>query len=417
MEEDKEKKLIAGMEKFIAEQNASATDASDHHDASDGSSKDVQMSMTEKDFENTALLWFPEKAEIINRAIDDVMGFAYGYLDGDFSRTLIALLEEWKDHPLIRKYSAFLELIWRKGDPFMQTALSVTAIEALACRGEPVWRRFGYYLSEEFRAWINDVSVPGNIVLNPGRGTPLLTSLYGHDLTACRLRPGQQGAEPVQKDNFFMLGSYHIIAGRIERFCNHPERLQKAFRDLKWANIDSEYHRLVFRRENEVNDCLHIVVSRFPAGFLRKNIVDAFLHTMLIIHQLTDIPDSADLTDLAHFSRTEEEWNKIPAEQRCTDGAAALERFYTNDVCWENILIGKNPETGTPEWINTDDYSHCDEQACEKPASLLTRLPANMELIGGNADHQAGLTETYIGAENDCFMTVILQESYPCDVS
>lgn len=415
--EEKDKQLAADMEKFIAEQNA----LSESYGAPSVSAAD-QGTMTEEDIEAAGLLWFPEKEEIINMNLDDETDFWYGYLDVDFSRTLITLLEEWKNHPLIWKYTAFLELVWRTRDPHMLNALSVTAIEALGCLGDPVWTRFGYYLSDEFRAWINDFSIQGNVMLNYGRGIPRLTSLNGQNLPAYRLQPDHQVKEPRQENDVFMLGSYHIIDGRVKRFRNRPQLLQKACNDLGWVNIDSEYHRFVFRNEKGANYSVYIIFSRFPAGYLRENIVGAFLHSVLIIHQLIDAPESVGLTnmvtDIVHFSQSEDEWNMISAEQRYTDAGATLNRFYT-DERYGTPLLDKNPETGTMELINTDYtdfFSRCDEQACKKMVSLLNHLPANTVLIGGNFETQTRITETYkftdtyIGAEDDCFMTIITQE-------
>ena len=407
--EENIQKLTAGMEQFIAEQNAFAAQKSNCNSAYDGPvTEDDQTLMTEEDFENIALLWFPEKAEIIMQEIDDVKGFAYGYLDGDCSNTLIELLNEWTDHTLIWKYCRFLELIWQKGDSRMKNALCVTTIESLGCMGGDVWQRFGYYLSEEFRNWINNVAVPGNIFLSYRQRAPLLTSLHGYDLPGNILPVIDKTGAGYLETTYdpFMLGSYHILWGRIIRFENHPERMIQEVSNLKWVDINSEYHRVTFTDENGRKDCFQVIISHFPTGFLRTNIVDAFLHTVLIVHCLSGMSDPENKSDISNFRCSEEEWNQIPVEQRCAD-ARSMMKSYNGDWFPSNI-IDKNPQTGIPELHNVDYYSRVDADACHKLASLISPLPVNTDHFGGELKpDQRWTSEIHFGTKDDCFMTIL----------
>ncbi len=375
-----------------------------------------QPQMTEEDFEDTALRWFPEKAEIIVRETDQD-SFSYGYMERDFSKTLIRLLETWKDHELIWRYCGFLELIWRKGDSCMRNAMCVTVLEILPMAGENIWCRFGYYLSDAFRTWINDKVVPSNLAL-AGCRICRLTSFQGADLPDYSFPtssdvgfPSREHTGQRQEENIFLLGSYDVIAGRLNRWLRDPDRFQIAVSNLQWIDIVSEYYRVAFRNEKSERDCIHILFSRFPKGSLRENIVGSFLHTMLIACQLTGLPDQKDTRDPVYFRCTEEEWNRTSEGQRHAIAASALKEFYTADFFLESTLIRKDPKTGMPDLHIPDDYARMDRQAYDRLALLLSRLPANMERIGVNLTKNR-CRETYLGAEDDCLLTVIMDASF-----
>ena len=396
--EEKIGQLTLGMERFIAEQNAAAAEAPPAPAAAEN-----DPVMTEQDFEDIAPDLFPEKAEIILRETDDVKGFAYGYLDGDLSKTLIGLLEEWTEHELIWKYCRFLELIWKKGDPYMRNALCVTAIEALGCCGGAVWQRFGYYLSGAFRDWINEEAVPGNVALSYRCRPPLLTSLDGDDLPrivphkASDSRP-EPGADP------FMMGTYPVIHGRIERYINHHDRLSRDVGKLKWVDVRSECHRVVFRDDHGREDSFLIILSQFPENYLRPNIADAFLHTVLITHHFTGTRE----TDEACFSRTVEEWEKYPAERRRADAAAMIGEGRAYGSPYLSLLIKKDPETGLAELADPDHYARTDAGAFNKLASLLLPLPADTDQFAADWNKETNTScETILGTRGDCFMTVL----------
>lgn len=67
---------------------------------------------------------------------------------------LISLLETNRDRCLIKKYCDFAETMWRDGDDYVVNVVDVTILERIS--DDPiVWQRFGAYISEDFKRYIN----------------------------------------------------------------------------------------------------------------------------------------------------------------------------------------------------------------------------------------------------------------------
>ena len=75
---------------------------------------------------------------------------------------LIDLLESNKDADKIKKYCAFIEFMWQQGDDSIKNVVDVSILERLSDDPE-VWQRFGTYISDEFKQYINAVAIPENL--------------------------------------------------------------------------------------------------------------------------------------------------------------------------------------------------------------------------------------------------------------
>ncbi len=75
---------------------------------------------------------------------------------------LTALLRENTQPDSIRQYCDVIETMWKQGNAAVVNVVEVTILEYLT--DEPVlWQRFGEYISEEFKKYINEVCIPENL--------------------------------------------------------------------------------------------------------------------------------------------------------------------------------------------------------------------------------------------------------------
>jgi hypothetical protein len=78
---------------------------------------------------------------------------------------LIELLERETDTPVISTYTGFIERMWREGDESVRNVVDVTILERLS-DDRKVWNRFGKYISDEFKNYINTEWIENNIAIS-----------------------------------------------------------------------------------------------------------------------------------------------------------------------------------------------------------------------------------------------------------
>ncbi|MCI8417518.1 MAG: hypothetical protein HFI33_08520 [Lachnospiraceae bacterium] len=80
-------------------------------------------------------------------------------------KPLFELLRKKGSCELIRNYCNAMEQMWREGDQEVMDALEMTILEHLS-EDEVIWQRFGTYVSEDFRNYINEEVLEGNIMMS-----------------------------------------------------------------------------------------------------------------------------------------------------------------------------------------------------------------------------------------------------------
>lgn len=83
-------------------------------------------------------------------------------LAGDLiTEPLIELLRWNKQTELITVYCNLIEQMWRDGNDDVVNVVDVTILERLSDE-EKIWYRFGAYISDEFKRFINEEQIPNN---------------------------------------------------------------------------------------------------------------------------------------------------------------------------------------------------------------------------------------------------------------
>ena len=83
-------------------------------------------------------------------------------LAGDLiTEPLIELLRWNKNTKLITEYCNLIEQMWRDGDDDVVNVVDVTILERLSDE-EKIWHRFGTYISDDFKRFINEEQIPNN---------------------------------------------------------------------------------------------------------------------------------------------------------------------------------------------------------------------------------------------------------------
>ncbi len=121
--------------------------------------------MTNEEFADKLVNLFPDKASSLSEHFQD-----YGELLGhvffaeEIGEPLIVLLRENKVIPTIVKYCSFIEEMWICGSEGVQNIVDVTLLERLSDESD-VWVRFGTYISDGFKAYINDIVINENVMM------------------------------------------------------------------------------------------------------------------------------------------------------------------------------------------------------------------------------------------------------------
>lgn len=77
---------------------------------------------------------------------------------------LIKLLRWNKQVELITKYCSLIELMRREGDDDVINVVDVTILERLS-DDDKIWYRFGNYISDDFKRYINEEQIPNNLMM------------------------------------------------------------------------------------------------------------------------------------------------------------------------------------------------------------------------------------------------------------
>ena len=80
------------------------------------------------------------------------------------SNPLIELLEGGADNLSVSKYAGFIELMWREGGETAKNVVDVTILERLS-DDKDTWHRFGMFISDDFRNYINNELIPQNCAM------------------------------------------------------------------------------------------------------------------------------------------------------------------------------------------------------------------------------------------------------------
>lgn len=108
---------------------------------------------------------FPEKEGALSMHYNDYGEMLLHVFSAEeINEPLVALLHEDQDIKTIKKYCAFIEKMWIVGEEDVQNVVDVTILERLSDE-ENVWRRFGTYISDEFRRYINDGVIKENCMM------------------------------------------------------------------------------------------------------------------------------------------------------------------------------------------------------------------------------------------------------------
>ena len=86
-------------------------------------------------------------------------------LAGDLiTEPLIELLRWNKNTKLITEYCNLIEQMWRDGNNDVINVVDVTILEHLS-DDDKIWYRFGNYISDEFKRYINEEQIPNNLMM------------------------------------------------------------------------------------------------------------------------------------------------------------------------------------------------------------------------------------------------------------
>lgn len=65
---------------------------------------------------------------------------------------------------MIKKYCNVIEVMWKTGKDEVVNGVDVTILERLS-DDITIWNRFGTYISDDFKEYINDVAIPNNVMM------------------------------------------------------------------------------------------------------------------------------------------------------------------------------------------------------------------------------------------------------------
>ena len=109
--------------------------------------------------------WLPEGKEILKEHLVNFNEILLHVLAGEvITEPLIEFLHANSKSDMIEKYCYMIELMWKKGNEEVNNVVDVTILERLSDDIE-IWNRFGEYISDEFKRYINDEAISNNIAL------------------------------------------------------------------------------------------------------------------------------------------------------------------------------------------------------------------------------------------------------------
>ncbi|MCI9602350.1 MAG: hypothetical protein HFI17_17970 [Lachnospiraceae bacterium] len=123
------------------------------------------MKVTREQFAKKLVKLFPEKKQALRQHYEDfgeLLGHIFFY--DEINIPLSDLLQKNDAGFKISAYCRFIEEMWRNGTDDVVNIVDVTVVECLS-DDETVWNRFGKNISNEFKAYINDDLLKGNILM------------------------------------------------------------------------------------------------------------------------------------------------------------------------------------------------------------------------------------------------------------
>ncbi len=123
------------------------------------------MKVTREQFAEKLVKLFPEKKQALKQHYEDfgeLLGHIFFY--DEINIPLSDLLQKNDAGFKISAYCRFIEEMWRNGTDDVVNIVDVTVVECLS-DDETVWNRFGKNISNEFKAYINDDLLKGNILM------------------------------------------------------------------------------------------------------------------------------------------------------------------------------------------------------------------------------------------------------------
>ena len=123
------------------------------------------MKVTGEQFANKLVELFPEKKQALTQHYEDYGGLlGHIFFDDEIGLPLFELLQKNDVGSKVSAYCRFIEEMWRNGTDDVVNIVDVTVVECLS-DDETVWNRFGKNISNEFKAYINDDLLKGNILM------------------------------------------------------------------------------------------------------------------------------------------------------------------------------------------------------------------------------------------------------------
>ncbi len=123
------------------------------------------MKVAREQFAEKLVKLFPEKKQALRQHYEDfgeLLGHIFFY--DEINIPLSDLLQKNDAGFKISAYCRFIEEMWRNGTDDVVNIVDVTVVECLS-DDETVWNRFGKNISNEFKAYINDDLLKGNILM------------------------------------------------------------------------------------------------------------------------------------------------------------------------------------------------------------------------------------------------------------
>lgn len=106
-----------------------------------------------------------EDEQLLNEYLSEDNQILLHVLAGDLiTEPLIELLRWNKKTELITEYCNLIELMWRDGNDDVLNVVDVTILEKMSDE-EEIWYRFGTYISDDFKRFINEEQIPNNLMM------------------------------------------------------------------------------------------------------------------------------------------------------------------------------------------------------------------------------------------------------------
>ena len=116
--------------------------------------------MTKEKFAEKFVELFPDKKEMLSEHYNEYEKLLGHVFFGDeINIPLVKLLLKNTDKSLIQKYCSFVEDMWNNGNDEVRNIVEVTIVEYISDNID-IWKRFGEYISNEFKNDINNLIIP-----------------------------------------------------------------------------------------------------------------------------------------------------------------------------------------------------------------------------------------------------------------